>query len=332
MPRRPALTLAFALSAALPGAMRAQRQPIIPQGAKVEQVYGDGFFLEGPAPALDGSIYFSDITNTVRSGGQSGHLMRFDPATGKTTVYRSPSGQSNGIIFDAQGRMVVAEGADFGGRRVTRTDMTTGKSVMLAWSYEGRRLNSPNDLTIDKAGRIYFTDPRYSAHESIEQPVMGVYRIDPDNSVHLIIADAGKPNGVEASPDGKTLYVGSGGNLATNPVTPGIPVRPTVNALMAYDLLPDGSARFRKTLATYDAGPDGITVDTEGNVYATLPGTGGQGEVRIYSPDGEVLGSIPVPQVPSNVTFGRGAEANMLYITARTGLYRIRLNRTGYLP
>lgn len=331
---RPSICLLCALGlGVMPSLAPAQQAtPVVPAGAKVELVYGEGFFLEGPAPALDGTIFFSDITNTERSGGQSGHIMRYDPATGKTTVYRSPSGQANGMIVDAQGRLVVTEGADFGARRVTRTDLATGRSTMLAWTFNGRRFNSPNDVTIDGNGRVYFTDPRYSGHETIEQPVMGVYRIDSIGSVQLAIADAGKPNGVEVSPDGKTLYVSSGGNLATAPVAASVPVRATVNALLAYDLLPDGSARFRKELVKYEAGPDGITVDSEGNIYATLPGPGDQRGVHVYAPSGAEVAFIPVPQVPSNVTFGRGADANMLYITARTGLYRIRLNRTGHHP
>lgn len=326
------LLCAFGLGVMPSLASAQQATPVVPAGATVELVFGEGFFLEGPTPAFDGTIFFSDITNTERSLGQSGHILRFDPATGKTTVYRSPSGQANGMIVDAQGRLVVAEGADYGARRVTRTDLATGRSTMLAWTFNGRRFNSPNDLTIDGSGRIYFTDPRYSGHETIEQPVMGVYRIDSIGSVQLVIADAGKPNGVEVSPDGKTLYVSSGGNLATGPLATPVPVRTTVNALLAYDLLPDGSARFRKELVTYAAGPDGITVDTEGNIYATLPGPGDQRGVHVYAPSGVEVAFIPVPQVPSNVSFGRGVDANMLYITARTGLYRIRLNRTGHHP
>lgn len=322
--------VALALLPSLAGAQ--QPTPIVPAGAKVELVFNDGFFLEGPTPAMDGTIYFSDITNTDRSGGQSGHILRYDPASGRTSVYRSPSGQSNGMIVDAQGRLVVTEGADFGARRVTRTDLSTGRSTMLAWTFNGRRFNSPNDITIDGAGRIYFTDPRYSGHETIEQPVMGVYRIDSIGKVQLVIADAGKPNGIEVSPDSKTLYVGTGGSLATAPIAASIPVRPTLNALLAYDLLPDGSARFRKELVTYDVGPDGITVDTDGNIYATIPAPAERMGVHVYAPNGAELAFIPVPQAPSNVTFGRGADINMLYITARTGLYRIRLNRSGHHP
>ena len=140
-------------------------------------MYEGGHLTEGVAAAPDGTIYFSDITFTRETAMQAGHILRFDPATKKTTVYRSPSGMSNGIKFDAQGRMVVAEGADFGGRRITRTDLSTGKSVILAGLYEGRPFNSPNDITIDRQGRIYFSDPRYLGYEPIEQPVMAVYRM-----------------------------------------------------------------------------------------------------------------------------------------------------------
>ncbi len=188
---------------------------IFPQGAQLEKLFAGGVLTEGAATAPDGTIYFSDITFTYVSGMQAGHIMKFDPKTRKTAVFRSPSGMSNGIKFDAEGRMVVAEGADFGGRRVTRTDMSTGKSEIVAGAFEGKRLNAPNDIAIDEKGRIYFSDPRYLGHEPIEQPVMAVYRVDPDRSIHRIITDAGKPNGVAVSPDQRTLYVVSNDNGTT---------------------------------------------------------------------------------------------------------------------
>ncbi|HMD15468.1 MAG TPA: SMP-30/gluconolactonase/LRE family protein, partial [Terriglobales bacterium] len=129
-----------------------------------------------------------------------------------------PSGMAAGTKFDAEGNLVIAEGNDFGGRRISKIDMKTGKSYILAGLYNGRPYNGPNDLTIDEKGRIYFTDPRYFGYEAIEQPILGVYRIDPDGKVTRIITDAGKPNGICVSPDQKTLYViandclGSAGN------------------------------------------------------------------------------------------------------------------------
>src|SRR5438105_1563535 len=137
---------------------------------------GLGFAAEGVAVAPDGMVYFSDITFTHVSRAEkkpieAGHIWKFDPTTGKATIFRSPSGMSNGLKFDADGNLLAAEGADFGGRRVTRTDMKTGKSYILAGLFENKPFNSPNDMSLDEKGRIYFSDPRYVGHEPIEQPV-----------------------------------------------------------------------------------------------------------------------------------------------------------------
>ena len=297
---------------------------IVPENARLELLFDGGFFLEGPAVAPDGTVYFSDITNTANSGMQAGYIWRHDPSSGKTTVFRSPSGMSNGIIFDLEDRMVVAQGADFGGRCVTRTDMTTGKSEIIAGLYNGRSFNSPNDLAIDEQGRVYFTDPRYVGHEAIEQPVLGVYRIDPDGSVSLIITDAGTPNGILVSPDQRTLYVASIGIQEYS-----------LHALLAYDLAADGSVSSRRVVADFapEYGPDGMAVDVDGNLYlarpAVAPHTPG---IYVYSPDGEELALIPTPGSPTNATFGRGPTGKTLYITAGTSLYKIELNREGHQP
>jgi gluconolactonase len=306
---------------------------ILPEGSKLEMLFTGGVLTEGPASAPDGAIYFSDITFTSVSGMQAGHIMKFDPRTGKTTVFRSPSGMSNGIKFDAQGRMIVAEGADYGGRRVTRTDLSTGKCEILAGLYEGRPLNSPNDIAIDEKGRIYFSDPRYLGHEPIDQPLMAVYRIDPDRSIHRIITDAGKPNGIAISPDQKTLYVGCNENGTTGMfrVPVGTPLRKGRMLLLAYDLNPDGTAQFRKTLVDYspEDGPDGLTVDVEGNLYVAVRAVSSPG-IYVYYPSGEELARIPTPVLPTNVGFGFGDESKTLYITAGGDLYRIKTNKVGY--
>lgn len=294
--------------------------PIVSEDAQLELLFDGGFFTEGPAVAPDGSVYFSDITNTANSGMQAGHIWRFDPASGQATVFRSPSGMANGIIFDSEGRMLVAQGADFGGRCVIRTDMTTGKSVIIAGLYNGRSFNAPNDLAVDEAGRVYFTDPRYMGHEPVEQPFMGVYRIDPDGTVSLIITDAGTPNGILVSPDQRTLYVAS----------VDYPTKYTLHALLAYDLAEDGSVSNRRVLIDFapDIGPDGMAIDDEGHLYLARPAqTPG---IYVYSPDGEELALIPTPESPSNVTFGRGPTGKTLYITAGVSLYKIELNREGY--
>ena len=305
---------------------------ILPPGAKLKKLFDQAFLTEGPAVAPDGTVYFSDITFTSASGMQAGHIWKFDPKTGKTTIFRSPSGMSNGIKFDAKGRMVVAEGADFGGRRIIRTDMTTGKSEILSGFYDGRPFNSPNDLTIDEKGRIYFSDPRYLGHEPVDQPVMGVYRIDLDGSVHLIITDAGKPNGVAVSPDQRTLYVVSNdnGTIGFDRLPQGAKTHKGRMALMAHDLALDGTANFRRVLVDYypEDGPDGLIVDVEGNLYVAERNLKRPG-IAIRSPEGKELAFIPT-EVPTNVAFGRGAESTTLYITAGESLYKIKMMKEGY--
>lgn len=311
---------------------------IVPNGAKLEKIFGSGCVLtEGVAVAPDGMVFFSDITfssvcRDENGAIEAGHIWQFNPLTGDVSIFRSPSGMTNGIKFDANGAMITAEGADFGGRRLIRTDMKTGKSYIVAAFYQGRRLNSPNDIAIDRIGRVYFSDPRYLGHEPVDQAVFGVYRVDLDGSVHLIITDAGKPNGIAISPDQKTLYVVSNDNGTTDfqRVTAGTTVRKGRMALLAYDLNEDGNAGFRSVLIDYypHDGPDGLAVDLDGNIYVavrdlTRPGIG------IYSPSGEELGYINT-EVPTNVGFGRGGDRNILYITAGTSVYRIRLNSQGY--
>jgi gluconolactonase len=322
------------------------QDPIVPPDAKLEKLFEGKVLSEGVAAGHDGFMYFSEITFSHKSRGadgsiEAGHIWRFDPASGKTTIFRSPSGMSNGIKFDAAGNLIVAEGADYGSRRVTRTDMKTGKAYIIASHFEGHQLNSPNDITIDEKGRIYFSDPRYLGFEPINQPLQAVYRIDTDGSLHRIITDAGKSNGVCVSPDQKSLYVVSNDNGATsierlasagadNPAAIAVPLLKGRMALLAYDLAADGSAKFRKVLVDYapQDGPDGLVCDREGNLYVatraeTRPG------IAVYSPAGKELAFIKT-ELPTNVGFGRGKDGKTLYITAGSSLYRIKLNREGY--
>ncbi len=302
---------------------------IIIPGTAVELLFDGAVFTEGPAVAPDGKVYFSDITRTSTTGMQPGHIWVYDPETGETSIFRSPSGMSNGIIFDRNGDMIVAEGADTGGRRITKTDMNTGKSVILAGLFNGGPFNSPNDVAIDQAGHIYFTDPRYYGYEPIYQPVQGVYRIDPDRTVSLIIADRGKPNGVIVSPDQQTLYVAELDHGTTGDLPEGVPAAWGNRGVYAYDLDADGNVKFREKLIDLAprVGVDGMAIDEDGNIYATVGNPSG---VAVYSPQGEQLAFIPTPFGVTNVTFGRGSEINTLYITSGGGLYKIKVKARGF--
>ena len=336
---------AFAIMAMVMLAPLAAAEPIVPADAKLEKLFAGTVLTEGVAAAPDGMVYFSEITFSHQSRNakgeiQAGHIWQFDPATGQTKVFRSPSGMSNGIKFDARGNMIVAEGADYGGRRVIRTDMKTGLSWIIAGLYEGRPFNSPNDVTIDERGRIYFSDPRYMGHEPLDQPLVGVYRIDRDGSIQRVITDAGKPNGVCVAPDQKTLYVVSNDNGATG--FERLRRRRSAGrssnrcctkdawALLAYDLHDDGTATFRRTLVEYNPydGPDGLICDRDGNLYVAVRAENRPG-ICVYSPEGKELAYLKT-EVPTNVGFGRGRDSKTLYITAGKCLYRIHLNRHGY--
>ncbi|HSJ05643.1 MAG TPA: SMP-30/gluconolactonase/LRE family protein [Longimicrobiales bacterium] len=325
--RRLSLAAALAaLASALPGGLAAQvvrdAAGIFPDGAVAEVIFADGVFTEGPAMGPDGLLYFSDITSPARSGNQAGYIWRLDPATRHAEIWRSPSGMSNGLAWDGEGRLVAAMGANFGGRAIVRTDLRTGRSVFLAGLYNGRSLNSPNDLVLDAAGRVYFTDPRYVGHEPVEQPVEGVYRIDTDGSVTRIIDDAGKPNGVAVSPDGRTLYVASSE----------WPVRTGFNAVLAWDLGDDGSVSNIRTLIDFrpDAGPDGMAVDVDGNIYMARPSA--DPGVYVVSPGGDELAWLRLPDNPTNVAFGTGEHARTLFITAGPRVYAVPTSRSGFHP
>ncbi len=294
-------------------------------------------FTEGAAVSCDGKVYFSDITftavsKTPRGGLLAGVIWMYDPDTKETQVFRSPSGMSNGIKFDADCNMINAEGADYGGRRIIRTNMQTGVAEVIAGLYDGKPFNAPNDITIDEADRIYFSDPRYLGHEPVMQATMAVYRIDTDGTVHRVITDAGKPNGVAISPDQKTLYVVSNDNGALDftRLGEGEGSYKGRMALLAYDVSPDGSAKFRKELVNYlpEDGPDGLVMDTEGNLWVAARDASRPG-IYAYTPDGEEKAYIPTP-IPTNVGFGRGNKSNILYITAANNLYQIKVGKMGY--
>src|SRR5262245_38359848 len=241
---------------------------LVAPGAMLETLWKDGSFTEGGALAADGAILFSDIGNRI---------MRFDPATKAVTVYRDPSGRANGLIFDPQGRLIAAEGANTGGgRRVSITERD-GTVRTLADRYQGKRFNSPNDVAVDRLGRVYVTDPRYVGGEPRELDFEAVFRIDPDGQVIRLATTAAKPNGVAVSPDGKTLYVADSG--------------PGRRALLAFDLDEHGAVSRPCVLHDFGDGRgiDGMTVTTDGRIVAAA-GTGPKGGVYVFTPEGKEVG------------------------------------------
>jgi gluconolactonase len=319
---------------------------IVAADSKLELVYTrepymEGGLTEGPAVAPDGSVYFSDIT----FGNFKGRILRYEPKTGKTTVFADDSGKSNGLTFDADGFLVAAEGADYGGRRISRWNVKTGERATLADGYQGKRFNSPNDIALDSKGRFYFSDPRYLGNEPRELDVMAVFRVDRDGTVVEVTHDVTKPNGVGLSPDEKTLYVAehnNGSERITDPNAP--PGTPGAMKIYAFPLGPDGLVQGeRKTIVDFGEGPgcDGMTVDEKGNVYLTSRSASRPG-VMVVNPEGREVGFIPTGSadqkagaavgLPSNVEFGHGDQAKILYITVDRSLYRIPLKVRGYHP
>lgn len=316
---------------------------IVPPGSKLELIYTRsapirGGLTEGVAAAPDGSMYFSEIP----FGEDKGMIMRFDPKTKSTSVFARDSHKSNGLMFDANGSLIACEGSDGGGRALVRWDVKTGERHVLADKYKGKRFNACNDLCIDELGRIYFTDPRYLGTEPRELEHRAVYRRDVDGTIVEVTHEVEKPNGIAISPDQKTLYVADHNN-GTDRIDPAAPP-PKLGAMKVY-AFPLGSdglvAGPRRTLIDFgdEEGSDGMTVDTEGRIYLASRRPSRPG-VLVLDPSGKEVAFIktgePQPGThapkgnPSNVDFGIGDDANLLYITVDTSLYRIRLNATGY--
>jgi gluconolactonase len=306
------------------------------------QVRLNSGLTEGPAVAPDGSIYFTDMP----FGKDNGMILRYDPRTGKTSVFTDNSGKSNGLAFLPDGSMVSCDGADGGGRRLIRWDLQTKKGVTLTDGFQGHRFNSPNDLCSDLKGRIYFTDPRYGGTEPRELEREAVYRLDRDGTVVEITREVEKPNGIVLSPDQKTLYVGDHNN-GGNRLRPTDP-EPKRGAMKVYAFPLDEAGRVsgpRKTLVDFgrENGCDGMTVDTQGNIYLSCRSLARPG-VMVIDPNGRELAFVetgPRNQtglfddwkgIPSNVEFGTGDDTHSLYVTIDKALYRIRVNSRGFHP
>jgi gluconolactonase len=261
----------------------------------IEKVDAGFRFTEGPVWSREGFLLFSDVPNN--------HIRKLVPGE-RSTVFRDDSHGANGNTFDAQGRLYSCESKT---RRVVRMDKK-GKIEVLAEKWEGKRLNAPNDIVVRKDGQIYFTDPAFGDQaDTRELSFYGVYHINPKGVMSLIAKPAGRPNGIAFSPNGRILYVDNSDD----------------RNVRAYDVDRNGEvSNERVVVSNIDGVPDGMKVDEKGNLYITAKG------IAVYSPEGKLLHAIDISETPANCAFG-DPDLQTLYITARTSLYRIRLNVKG---
>ncbi|MFC2017111.1 SMP-30/gluconolactonase/LRE family protein [Chloroflexota bacterium] len=272
---------------------------IVPEKVTLEQVATGFAFTEGPVWCGE-YLLFSDVPRNrivcwrMRSEGP------------EVTTFRSPSGYSNGLTLDRNGRLIACETTT---QRVTRTEMD-GSASVLAERYEGRRLHSPNDVVTRSDGSVYFTDPPWGLENLTtwkELPFNGVYRFAPDGKLVLLVDDFDWPNGLAFSPDETVLYVNDSKR----------------GHIRAFDVSLDGSLSngrvFIDMQSTEEGAPDGMKVDQQGNIYCTGPGG-----IWVIEPNGKCLGRIMLPELPANFAWG-DSDWRTLYITACSSVYRLRL-------
>jgi len=290
---------------------------LIAPDAVIERIAGGLTFTEGPV-WRGTHLLFSDIPNK--------RIVRWRRLPEGPELTTFATGMSNGLTLDRQGRVLAAE---HDGRRVTRV-ADDGARTVLAEQFEGKRLNSPNDIVVKSDGSIYFTDPPYAVQPSTpgvprpagwwtkpipgkEQPCHGVYRLTPDGTLRLLIDDFALPNGLAFSPDESVLYIDDSAH----------------KHIRACDVRPDGTlsgGRILLDMASEDPGvPDGLKVDVRGNVFSTGPGG-----VWVCRADGTLLGRIVLPELPANLAWGE--DGSVLFLTARTSVYRLPTRTRGALP
>jgi len=294
---------------------------LVPADAKVEKLAEGYVWTEGPVwNGKENYLLFSNIPGNEIIKWQEGTVASqfLHPAgySGKEPFMGKEPG-TNGLTYDAQGKLVMCQHGD---RRVARLE-ADGKIVGLADKYEGKRFNSPNDLVYHSNGALYFTDPPYGLPKGADDPsremdYCGVYRLDKNGKVTLLTKEITRPNGIALSPDEKKLYVASSD--------------PEKAIWMVYDVKPDGTLDNGKVFFDATAWakekrpglPDGLKVDSSGNVFATGPGG-----VHVFSPEGKLLGTFDTGVPTANCAFGN--DGSTLYITANTALLRVKLTTKG---
>jgi alcohol dehydrogenase (cytochrome c) len=261
----------------------------------VEKVAGDFGFTEGPV-WKDGALIFSDIPNSK--------ILKLT-APDQTEVYRTATNAANGNSMDTQGRLYTCERDT---HRVVRTEKD-GSLTVIASEWEGKRLNSPNDVVVRKDGQVYFSDPLSAALKDIQQlDFNGVYHVTPQGKISLVTKMT-RPNGVAISPDGRTLYVSD----------------TQERKILAFDLDAEGnSTKERVLISDMDGGPDGLRISASGNLYIAARG------IAVYTPSGRFIRMIEFPETPANCAFG-DADLRTLYVTARTSIYKVRISDEGSL-
>jgi len=308
MKRRLFLSLSLALFGFQYAGAAEDAASVVEPGAEVKKLAGDMKFTEGPAwfPATK-TLVFSDIPNSK--------LMQWREGDG-LSVFRA-SESSNGNILDLDGRLITCQHA---GRNLVRTE-TDGSITVLVDQFDGKKLNSPNDVAVRSDGTLWFTDPSWGLSGPGEIPGCWVYKFDPKTkTIEAVIKDLSMPNGINFSPDESRLYVADTGGNKKNPDESTHALKGTISC---YEVSKDGV--LGKKLFAIEHGSDGMALDVKGNLYTT------NGTVKVHSPDGKLIEEIKVPEGPANVTFG-GDDMKTLFITAKTSLYSIRTKNAGAKP
>ena len=265
------------------------------ENVTVDRIATGFVFAEGPVWSRDGFLVFSDVPENKLLELKLGQ---------KPALLRANSNGAMGNAFDSQGRLYTCETH---ARHITRTDKK-GRVDVFAERYEGKRFNAPNDIVVRKDGQVYFTDPAFgNQEETRELDFFGVYHVSPRGEVELIAKPKGRPNGITLSPNGRLLYVANSDE----------------RNIRAYDLDSKGAASNERVLVSGIEGiPDGLRADEKGNLYVAAK------RIEVFSPDGKSLGSISLAETPSNLAFG-DEDFQSLFVTARTSVYRIRLDVKG---